>query len=85
MLALQSIVARNVDPLKPAVVSVTSFRTESDAFNVIPERVELRGTARSLDPAVQDLIEARMTAVVAATAARLRRRGAPRSTTATIR
>ena len=45
VLALQSIVARNVDPLKAAVVSVTSFRTESDAFNVIPERVELRGTA----------------------------------------
>ena len=49
VLALQSIVARNADPLKAAVVSVTSFRTESDAFNVIPERVELRGTARALD------------------------------------
>ena len=70
VLALQSIVARNVDPLKGAVVSVTSFRTESDAWNVIPERVELRGTARTLDPEVQDLIEARMTAMVAATARR---------------
>ena len=68
MLALQSIVARNVDPLKAAVVSVTSFRTDSDAFNVIPEHVELRGTARALEPAVQELIEARMRAVVEATA-----------------
>ena len=69
VLALQSIVARNADPLQPAVVSITSFRTESDAFNVIPERVELRGTARALDPATRDLIEARMKAIVPATAA----------------
>jgi hippurate hydrolase len=69
VLALQQIVARNVDPLTPAVVSVTSFRSDSEAYNVIPERVELRGTARSLDPGVQDLIEERMRAVVTATAA----------------
>jgi hippurate hydrolase len=68
VLALQSVVSRNADPLKPAVVSVTSFRTESDTFNVIPERVELRGTARALEPAVQDLIESRMVALVDATA-----------------
>jgi hippurate hydrolase len=68
VVALQSIAARNVDPLASAVVSVTCFRTESDAFNVIPERVDLRGTARSLDPAVQDLIEARMETVVGNTA-----------------
>ena len=54
VLALQSIVARNVDPLHPAVVSVTSFRTGSEAFNVIPEHVELRGTARALETAMQD-------------------------------
>jgi hippurate hydrolase len=68
VLALQSIVARNADPLKAAVVSVTSFRTASDTFNVIPEQVELRGTARALEPEVQDLIEARMHAIVEATA-----------------
>lgn len=68
VLALQTIVARNVDPILQAVVSVTSFRTDSDAFNVIPERVELRGTTRSLDPAVRDLIETRMEALVGATA-----------------
>ena len=69
VLGLQSIVARNADPLTPAVISVTSFRSESDAFNVIPEHVELRGTTRSLDPALQELIEARMRALVEATAA----------------
>ena len=84
VLALQTIAARNVDPLASAVLSVTSLRTDSDAFNVIPGRVELRGTARSLDPAVQDLIEARMEQIVTHTArahgaeARLRyRRGYP--------
>jgi amidohydrolase len=69
VLALQSIVARNADPLYPAVVSITSFRTDSDAFNVIPSRVELRGTTRALDAAIQDLIEERMHALVPATAA----------------
>jgi amidohydrolase len=69
VLGLQSIVARNADPLTPAVVSVTSFRTPTDAFNVIPEHVELRGTTRSLDPALQDLIETRMRTLVEATAA----------------
>jgi hippurate hydrolase len=69
VLGLQSIVARNADPLTPAVISVTSFRSESDAFNVIPEQVELRGTSRSLDPALQQLIETRMRALVEATAA----------------
>jgi hippurate hydrolase len=68
VLALQSVVARNADPLKPAVVSVTGFRTETDTFNVIPERVTLLGTARALEPAVQDLIETRMQAIVEATA-----------------
>ena len=68
VLALQTIVARSADPLKAAVVSVTSFRTASDAFNVIPETVELRGTARSLEPEVQDLIERRMHEIVAGVA-----------------
>ena len=69
VLALQSIVARNADPLHPAVISITSFRTASDAFNVIPGGVELRGTTRALDAATRDLIEARMRAIVPATAA----------------
>jgi hippurate hydrolase len=69
VLALQSIVSRETDPLASAVVSVTSFRSESDAFNVIPETVTLRGTTRSLKPEVQDLIEARMNAIVTSTAA----------------
>jgi hippurate hydrolase len=61
--ALQSIVSRNVDPLLSAVVSVTTFHA-GDAFNVIPQRARLTGTARSLDPLVRDLLERRMREVV---------------------
>jgi hippurate hydrolase len=69
VLALQSIAARSADPLKSVVVSVTIFETSSNASNVIPERVKLCGTARSLDPEVRDLIESRMRAIVEGTAA----------------
>ncbi len=61
--ALQSIVARNVDPMMSAVVSVTSFETESTAFNVIPERVRLKGTVRVLDADVKELVVKRLNSV----------------------
>jgi hippurate hydrolase len=57
--ALQSIVARNVDPLKSAVISITQFNAGT-AFNIIPETAELKGTVRTLDPAVRDLVERRI-------------------------
>ncbi|MGY3549737.1 amidohydrolase [Bradyrhizobium sp. USDA 4472] len=57
--ALQSIVARNVDPLKSAVISVTQFHAGT-AFNIIPETAELSGTVRTLDPEVRDLVERRI-------------------------
>jgi amidohydrolase len=69
VLALQAIVSRNADPLKPAVVSVTSIRSSSNADNVIPERVDLLGTVRTLEATMQDLIEGRIRAVAEATAA----------------
>ena len=50
------------------VVSVTSFRTESEAWNVIPERVELRGTVRTFDPDLRKLAEERFKTIVAHTA-----------------
>lgn len=57
--AWQTIVARNVDPLASAVLSVTIFRG-GDAHNVVPASVELGGCVRTFDPHVQDLIERRM-------------------------
>jgi amidohydrolase len=66
--AIQSVVARNVDPLKSAVVSICMFRA-GNADNVIPQTVQLRGTARSLAADVRDLLEKRLRVVVESTAA----------------
>ena len=46
--ALQHIVSRNVDPLDPAVVSITQFHAGT-AYNVIPESAQLAGTVRTFD------------------------------------
>ena len=59
LLALQTIVARNLDPLKSGVVTVGSFRG-GNANNVIPQTVEMLGTVRSLLPDVRDLLEKRV-------------------------
>ena len=50
VLALQTIASRNADPVDQIVVSVTSFETSSKAFNVIPQRVMLKGTVRTMSP-----------------------------------
>ena len=68
VVALQSIVSRNVDPLEALVVSVTSFRTASEAFNVIPGQVQLKGTVRTMEPGVRKLAEARFKLVCTHTA-----------------
>ncbi|MCL7465796.1 M20 aminoacylase family protein [Phaeovulum sp. NW3] len=68
VIALQSIASRNVDPLKQVVVSVCTFRTETQAHNVIPQTVLLRGTVRTMDPEVQDHVEGRVKAIAEGTA-----------------
>ena len=64
---LQSIVSRNVDPLDSAVVSICQFNAGT-ADNVIPQTARMSGTARSLSPKVQDVLEARVREVVEGTA-----------------
>jgi amidohydrolase len=66
--AIQTIVARRVDPLESAVISTTQFHAGT-AQNIIPDEAKLSGTVRTLNPAVQDLVEASMRRVVEATAA----------------
>ncbi len=68
VMALQTIAARNADPVGSVVVSVTSFRTESEAWNVIPERVELRGTVRTFDAGLRKMAEERLKSIVSLTA-----------------
>jgi len=65
--ALQSIVARNVDPLQSAVISICAIHGGT-AFNVIPETVEMKGTVRTLHPEIRDLVEKRISEVADATA-----------------
>jgi amidohydrolase len=61
--AMQTIASRNSDPVKQLVVSVTSFVTESQAFNVIPQHVELRGTVRTMDADTRAMAETRIMAL----------------------
>ncbi len=67
-LALQSIVSRNVDPLENAVISVTSFNTDTISYNVIPQTVSIKGTVRTLSSEVRDQIKERMETLVEHTA-----------------
>jgi len=56
LLNLQPIVSRQVDPLKPAVVTVATFQG-GDSFNVIPGTARLAGTVRTFDENIRDHIE----------------------------
>ena len=56
VLALQTVVARNVHPCESAVVSVTQIHG-GEALNVIPDDAVLRGTIRSFKPEIQELVE----------------------------
>ena len=57
--AVQTIVSRVVDPLDNAVVSITAIHG-GEAFNVIPDRVEMKGTVRTFSEAVSKSIEAEL-------------------------
>jgi len=59
VLALQTIVSRNLDPSLPAVISCTEFMTDG-IRNAIPTNVIIKGDTRSYTPAVQSLLETRM-------------------------
>ncbi len=62
--ALQTISSRNADPLDSIVVSVTAMNA-GEAFNVIPQTVELKGSVRTLTPQMRELAEKRIKEVTA--------------------
>ncbi len=64
---LQTIVSRNIDPLEPAVLSVTKFHSGS-AWNIIPNEAVLGGTVRAFSTAVQELVESRIRTLCEGTA-----------------
>ena len=67
VMALQTIVSRNVDPQQTAVITVGSSIAGS-ANNVIPASARLELSVRALDPGVRDLLEKRIHALVMAQA-----------------
>lgn len=64
VIALQTIASRYADPVDQVVVSVTSFETSSNAFNVIPQKVMLKGTVRTMTEQMRDLAEMRLNKIV---------------------
>ncbi|PJI92308.1 hippurate hydrolase [Yoonia maricola] len=69
VIALQTITARIVNPTEQIVVSITSFETSSKAHNVIPQKVHLRGTVRTLSDETRDLAEKSFIEIAQGTAA----------------
>ena len=67
VMALQTIVSRNVDPQHTAIVTVGAFNA-GRANNVIPQSVKLELSVRALDAEVRDLLETRIKALVRAQA-----------------
>ncbi|MFS8115003.1 M20 family metallopeptidase [Rhizobium jaguaris] len=68
--SLQTIVGRVVDPLQPAVVSACSLQAgDPKALNVIPDTVDIGGTARAYTPEVRDQLEREIGRLAQGTAA----------------
>ncbi|WP_433704977.1 M20 aminoacylase family protein [Paraburkholderia sacchari] len=67
VLALQTIVSRNVPPLDMAIVTVGAIHA-GEAPNVIPQTAQMRLSVRALRPEVRDLLEERITTLVHAQA-----------------
>ena len=61
--ALQTLVSRNLDPARTLVISVTQIHG-GEAFNVIPDAVELGGTVRYFEAAVGEMARRRMAEVI---------------------
>ncbi len=64
VVALQTVISRNADPIYQGVLSVTSAETSSKAFNVIPQSAQVRGTVRTHSREMRDLIEDRIKEIV---------------------
>ncbi|MGN7751629.1 M20 aminoacylase family protein [Sinorhizobium sp. 22678] len=68
--SLQTVVGRVVDPLQPAVVSACALQAgDPKALNVIPDTVEIGGTARAYTPHVRDQLQEEIGRLAQGTAA----------------
>ncbi|MEY8840576.1 M20 aminoacylase family protein, partial [Cribrihabitans sp. XS_ASV171] len=69
IVALQTVISRNADPVEQGVLSVTSVETSSNAFNVIPQSARLRGTVRTHSNEMRAMMERRLTEIAQGIAA----------------
>ncbi len=69
VMALQSVVSRAIDPQHPAVVTVGGIRSDTYAYNVLPDAVHLIGTIRFYHPEDRAVIDSRMEEIATACAA----------------
>jgi len=67
VLNAQSIVSRNIDPLKPAVVSFGTIEGGT-IYNIIPGEVKLTGTVRSFESEIKDIAKKRIEEIAEGTA-----------------
>lgn len=68
--ALQTIVSREVAPVRAAVITIASIHA-GEAFNVIPDLVTMTGTIRSFDPELRGSLAERITRIASGVAAGL--------------
>ncbi|MCW1967141.1 MAG: amidohydrolase [Anaerolineae bacterium] len=61
--ALQTVVSRNVEPLKAGVITIGAIHGGT-VGNVIPDIVEMKGTIRSFEPEIESLLKKRMQAII---------------------
>ena len=65
--SLQSIISRNIDPMKSAVVTVGKI-AGGTAFNIIPESVEIEGTVRTFEDEIHEMVKDRIFEITSTTA-----------------
>lgn len=68
VMALQNVVARNIDPLKAPVLTVATFQA-GDSYNVIPDSARLAGTVRTHDAQVREQVQHLMQRILSGVAA----------------
>ena len=71
LLSLQTLVSRNVDPIKRVVLTIGTFVTDSVASNVIAHKVKMQGTVRTLDAEYRAYAETRVREITQGTATAL--------------
>lgn len=61
--SLQQIVSRLNDPVKPAVLTFAGFQSGGEAYNIIADSAEIKGTVRTLHSEVRDMVESKLKSI----------------------